>query len=276
VLDASGVLLAPECHRPDTSYVAGEHRVLSLLSHGTLFVGDSMARQFLMTCVHLNSRGKAVSPMLDFGGYGDWAYESDVPPDGDHGGRSVDCLRKVHSRGKVARAAQAAQVSVSTVLSFQKCISEVNFTRAVYDHGFWPGRIVIFAPVYWHALRHCGDSGWSVDEWAWELLARVNGTLPPGYRGLVHLVVPPLGNVREARNVTLALDGIIRPRWKTGQIYRMIEGVTTWSLLQRAYTNWHTVCSTAYVRNHTMHFYGSQDGRCAASANTALLAQLAE
>jgi hypothetical protein len=52
VLDDTGFRLPGECYIPDRCSVAGDRTVQHLLSLNTLLVGDSMARQFLITCVY--------------------------------------------------------------------------------------------------------------------------------------------------------------------------------------------------------------------------------
>lgn len=264
VLDPSGVSLPPECHIPDTCFVAGDRRVVKVVSDA-LVIGDSMARQFLTTCVHLNRRG-GVPPVLDFGGSDDWTYE----PHASHApGRSVDRLRKLHKNEPVVLGPS------SMVLSFQTCASGINLTRLLHElGGFRPARVILFAPVYWHGRGRCRPHTWS--EWAWELLARASGTRPPGFRGPIHLVVPPLGNARGTHNITTALDEIVRPRWTIGNIYPMDEGVATWSRDRSSYTNWHTVCCLSHTKNNSLHFSGTRDGRCAETVNTQLLTRLAK
>jgi hypothetical protein len=95
---------------------------------------------------------------------------------------------------------------------FQHCVPLINLTRPADDERLpQPGRIILFAPVYWYARRHCGNRIWSVEQWAWDLLDRVNTTKPPDFHGLIHLVVPPLGNVLEGAEVARAVDAIVRP-----------------------------------------------------------------
>jgi hypothetical protein len=59
-----------------------------------------------------------------------------------------------------------------------------------------------------------------------------------------------------------------------GRVYRMDEGVKTWSREKRAFTNWHTVCGSAFVKNGTLHFDGTQDGHCGETANNNLLTEM--
>jgi hypothetical protein len=273
VLDPRGRILPAACHIPDTCYVAGDDRVLSLMSQNTLLVGDSMARQFLVTCVYLNRRGKAEAPVLDFGGhmgnpFDDWTYELDAPQERGPDNRSSDRLRQLLIPEPLAR------VESSMLRTFQYCAQNINLTTAVANHGFRPGLIIVFAPVYWHVIGKCGK--WSMQQWARDLLARAKSTRPRGFHGLVHLVVPPVGMLQEAESLTRALNTIIRPRWKLGHVYRMVEGSVTWSIKDRAYKNWHTVCSSSKTINGSMHMYSTRDQRCADSANTKLLARMAK
>jgi hypothetical protein len=229
-----------------------------------LVIGDSMARQFFTTSVHLNRRGSA-QPVLDFGGSHDWMYE---PRLSQIDGRSADRLRKLLKNEHVAPAPPSA------LLSFQTCASGIDLTRSAHEHGaFWPVRIILFAPVYWQARGRCKRRTWT--EWATELVDKTHGTLPPQFRGPIHLVLPPLGNVRGARNITRALDEIIRPAWDWGPIHMMDEGVATWSRDTNDYTNWHSVCTASHIRNRSLHFSGTRDGRCAETVNTNLLTQMA-
>jgi hypothetical protein len=234
---------------------------MQMISHNTLVVGDSMARQFLITCVHLNRRGRAVPPVLDAtGGHNDWWY-------GLEEGRRADSLQQLAKRSPVR--------TPGLMLSFQTCAAHVDFTRPVVAHDFRPRQIVLFAPVYWHSSRGCGQSDWN--QWAWDLLARANTTRPPGFDGPVHLVIPPLGNVQEPQAVTRVLNAIIRPWWGTGHVYEMEEGAVTWSEPKGAYTNWHTMCSLSYDKyadKGSLHLSGTRDGRCTGSVNDHLLSQL--
>jgi hypothetical protein len=266
VLEPTHVTLPAECNLPETCYVAGDGRVMDLPTNHTLVVGDSMARQFLMTCVHLNRRGRLAPPVLDFDGHNDWAYELE----GQNASGVTDRLRALRR----TRRQLVAPAPSSLIMSFQHCTSAINLTRPAYDHRLRPRTIIVFAPVYWHATGHCGNRTWSVEQWAWDLLDRVKTTRPPDFRGLVHLVIPPLDNVQNGVGVARALDAIVRPMWTMGSIYRMANGSSTWSREKRAYTNWHAVCSVAFIRNGSLHMHGTQDGRCTESANLDLLTRM--